>query len=107
MFHATITPYTLAIGGLATAYFALTSPGTVTTLFGVAFNFPLLWLVVSIGGRSFKGLSHLRQVPRDVSLAVIMTFLMLFIMVPVKIFSLVTMNRQGWVGTRNSIKPNI
>jgi len=107
MFHATITPYTLAIGGLATLYFALTSPGTLTTLFGVAFNLPLLWLVVSIGGRSFKGLSHLRQVPRDLALAVIMTFLMLFVMVPVKIFSLVTMNRQGWVGTRNSPKPKI
>jgi len=107
MFHATITPYTLAIGGLATAYFALTSPGTVTTLFGVAFNLPLLWLVASIGGRSFKGLSHLRQVPRDVSLALIMTFLMFFVMVPVKVFSLVTMNRQGWVGTRNSVRPNI
>jgi len=104
MFHATITPYTLAIGALATVYFALTSPGAETTLFGVAFNFPLLWLVVSIGGRTFKGLSHLRRVPRDVSLAIIMTFLMLFIMVPVKIFSLATMNRQGWVGTRNSPK---
>jgi hyaluronan synthase len=105
MFHATITPYTLAIGALATAHFALTRPGAETTIFGIAFNLPLLWLVVSIGGRSFKGLSHLRRVPRDVSLAILMTFLMLFVMVPVKIFSLATMNRQGWVGTRNSPKP--
>jgi hyaluronan synthase len=105
MFHATITPYTLAIGALATMYLALTHPGADTTIFGIAFNLPLLWLIVSIGGRSFKGLSHLRQVPRDVSLAIIMTFLMIFVMVPVKIFSLVTMNRQGWVGTRNSPGP--
>src|SRR5438477_7931932 len=105
MFHATITPYTLAIGALATVYFALTRPGAETTIFGIAFNLPLLWLVVSIGGRSFKGLSHLRRVPRDVSLAIIMTFLMLFVMVPVKIFSLATMNRQGWVGTRNYLTP--
>jgi hyaluronan synthase len=105
MFHATITPYTLAIGALATVYLTLTHPGADTTIFGIAFNIPLLWLVVSIGGRSFKGLSHLRQVPRDVSLAIIMTFLMIFVMVPVKIFSLVTMNRQGWVGTRNSPGP--
>src|SRR3989442_9533257 len=100
MFHATITPYTLAIGGLATLYFALTSPGTLTTLFGVAFNLPLLWLVVSIRGRSLKGLGHLRQVPKDFDLAVIMTFLMLFLIVPVKIFSLVTINRQGRAGSR-------
>jgi len=106
MFHATITPYTLAIGGLATLYLALTSPGAETTLFGFAFNLPLLWLVASIGGRSFKGFSHLRQVPRDLSLAVIMTFLMLFVMVPVKVFSLATMNRQGWVGTRKSPGPD-
>ena len=105
MFHATITPYTLAIGALATVYFALTRPGAETTIFGIAFNLPLLWLVVSIGGRSFKGLSHLRRVPRDVSLAIVMTFLMLFVMVPVKIFSFATMNRQGWVGTRNSPRP--
>src|SRR5437667_6049611 len=105
MFHATITPYTLAIGALATVYFALTRPGAETTIFGIAFNLPLLLLVVSIGGRSFKGLSHLRRVPRDVSLAIIMTFLMLFVMVPVKIFSLATMNRQGWVGTRNYLTP--
>jgi len=105
MFHATITPYTLAIGALATIYLALTRPGTETTLFGVAFNLPLLWLVASIGGRSFKGLSHLRRVPRDLYLAVIMTFLMLFVMVPVKIFSLATMNKQGWVGTRRNPQP--
>src|SRR2546422_441700 len=104
MFHATITPYTLAIGALATAYLALTSPGTATTIFGIAFNLPLVWLVASIGGRSFKGISHLRRVPKDVSLAIVMTFVMLFLMVPVKIFSLATMNRQGWVGTRNSPK---
>ena len=105
MFHATITPYSLAIGALATAYLALTSPGTATTVFGIAFNLPLVWLVASIGGRSFKGISHLRRVPKDVSLAIVMTFVMLFLMVPVKIFSLATMNRQGWVGTRNSPKP--
>src|SRR5438309_8042885 len=85
IFHATITPYTLAIGALATAYLALSRPGLDTTIFGLAFNLPLLWLIVSISGRSFKGLSHLRRVPRDLSLAIVMTFLMLFIMVPVKI----------------------
>ena len=105
IFHATITPYTFALGALATLYLTLTHPGTVTTIFGVAFSFPLLWLIFSISGRSFKGLSHLRQAPRDLSLAIIITFLMLFIMIPVKIFSLVTMNSQGWVGTRPSPKP--
>ena len=104
IFHATITPYTFALGALATLYLALTHPGTVTTLFGLAFSFPLLWLIFAIGGRSFKGLSHLRQVPSDLSLAIIITFLMLFVMIPVKIFSLLTMNSQGWVGTRQSPK---
>src|SRR5438552_5619630 len=102
IFHATITPYTFALGALATLYLALTHPGTVTTIFGVAFSFPLLWLIFSISGRSFKGLSHLRQAPADMSLSIIVTFLMLFVMFPVKIFSLITMNSQGWVGTRPS-----
>ncbi len=105
IFHATITPYTFALGALATLYLALTHPGTVTTIFGVAFSFPLLWLIFSISGRSFKGLSHLRQAPGDLSLAIIITFLMLFVMIPVKLFSLVTMNSQGWVGTRQAPKP--
>jgi cellulose synthase/poly-beta-1,6-N-acetylglucosamine synthase-like glycosyltransferase len=104
IFHATITPYTFALGALATLYLALTHPGTITTIFGVAFSFPLLWLIFSISGRSFKGLSHLRQVPGDLSLAVIITFLMLFVLIPVKIFSLLTMNSQGWVGTRGVSK---
>jgi hyaluronan synthase len=102
IFHATVTPYTFALGALATLYLALTHPGTQTTIFGVAFNFPVLWVILSISGRSIKGLSHLRQVPGDLSLVVIVTFLMLFVMFPVKIFSLVTMNTQGWVGTRPS-----
>jgi hyaluronan synthase len=100
IFHATITPYTLAIGALATIYLALSQPGAVASVFGTALNIPLLWLVFSISGRSFKGLSHLRRVPWDISLILVMTFLMLFVLVPVKVFSLVTMNRQGWVGTR-------
>ncbi len=102
IFHATVTPYTFALGALATLYLVLTHPGTQTTIFGVAFNFPLLWVILSISGRSIKGLSHLRQVPGDLSLVVIVTFLMLFVMFPVKIFSLFTMNSQGWVGTRPS-----
>src|SRR2546428_8079147 len=105
MFHATITPYTFALGALATLYLALTHPGTVTTLFGLAFSFPLLWLIFSIGGRSFKGLSHLRRVPSDPSLAIIITLLILFVIIPVKKFSFVTMNSQGWVGTRPTPKP--
>src|SRR5947207_100498 len=104
IFHATVTPYTFALGALATLYLALTHPGTQTTIFGVAFNFPLLWVILSISGRSIKGLSHLRQVPGDLSLLVIVTFLMLFVMFPVKLFSLVTMNSQGWVGTRQAPK---
>src|SRR5947207_15970042 len=97
MFHATITPYTFALGALATLYLALTHPGTQTTIFGVAFNFPLLWVILSISGRSIKGLSHLRQVPGDLSLLVIVTFLMLFVMFPVKLFSLVTIDRKSVV----------
>ncbi len=100
IFHATITPYTLAIGALGTAYLALTQPGAVASVFGIVLNVPLVWIVFTISGRSFKGLSHLRRVPWDISLILVMTFLMIFVLVPVKVFSLLTMNRQGWVGTR-------
>ncbi len=100
IFHATITPYTLAIGVLGTAYLALTQPGAVASVFGIVLNVPLVWIVFTISGRSFKGLSHLRRVPWDISLILVMTFLMIFVLVPVKVFSLLTMNRQGWVGTR-------
>src|SRR5207247_11274204 len=100
LFHHTISPFPLAIGVLATTYLALSQPGAVARVFGTALNIPLLWIVFSISGRSFKGLSHLRRVPWDISLILVMTFLMIFVLVPVKVFSLITMNRQGWVGTR-------
>ncbi|CAA9439621.1 MAG: Hyaluronan synthase [uncultured Quadrisphaera sp.] len=54
----------------------------------------LAWAVV---GRSLRGLSHLRENPRDLALAPLMALVVAFVALPVKLWAAVTMNRQGWL----------
>jgi cellulose synthase/poly-beta-1,6-N-acetylglucosamine synthase-like glycosyltransferase len=52
------------------------------------------WLLV---GRSLRGLSHLRRRPGDAVLLPLVALVTIFIAMPVKTFSIITMNRQGWL----------
>jgi cellulose synthase/poly-beta-1,6-N-acetylglucosamine synthase-like glycosyltransferase len=57
----------------------------------------LVWVVL---GRGLRGLSHLRENPRDLAIAPLMAVVVAVIALPVKVWAAVSMNRQGWL-TRN------
>lgn len=54
----------------------------------------LAWAVL---GRGLRGLSHLRENPRDLAIVPLMTLVVAGIALPIKIWAAVTMNRQGWL----------
>jgi N-acetylglucosaminyltransferase len=58
----------------------------------------LIWLFVS---RGIRGYSHLRRYPFDLVFLPILTLVVIMISLPIKLFSFVTMNKQGWL-TRTS-----
>jgi cellulose synthase/poly-beta-1,6-N-acetylglucosamine synthase-like glycosyltransferase len=82
-----LTPVTM---GLAMAFLLLAfgsgHPSMVAAL--------LLWLII---GRGIRGLSHLREQPRDISIVLLVTLVTIAIALPVKTWALLTMNRQGWL----------
>ena len=53
-----------------------------------------LWIVI---GRGIRGFSHLRRHPMDLLLLPLMTLVVIFIALPVKLYAFVTMNKQGWL----------
>lgn len=52
------------------------------------------WLVI---GRGVKGFRHLLPSPRNTLLLPFMTLLSVFVIVPIKLWALLTLNKQGWV----------
>ena len=54
----------------------------------------LAWLMI---GRGVRGISHLRRHPADILLLPLMTFVVIFIALPIKLYAFVTMNKQGWL----------
>jgi hyaluronan synthase len=82
------TPVTMAV---AVTYIALSlrSDHPLPTL-GLA----VTWLLV---GRGIRSLSHLRRRPHDIVLLPVVTLVVAFIALPVKVYALVTMNKQGWL----------
>jgi hyaluronan synthase len=54
----------------------------------------LAWAVL---GRGLRGLSHLRENPRDLAIVPLMTLVVAGIALPIKVWAAVTMNRQGWL----------
>jgi hyaluronan synthase len=54
----------------------------------------LAWAIV---GRSLRGLSHLRENPREIVLAPLMALTIAVIALPVKLWAAITLNRQGWL----------
>jgi hyaluronan synthase len=57
----------------------------------------IAWLLL---GRSIRGLSHLRQRPRDIFVLPLVALMIIFIALFVKTFAIITMNRQGWLTRR-------
>ena len=52
------------------------------------------WLV---GGRAIRGISHLREHPRDVIYLPIIVAATIVVALPIKAYAFATMNRQGWL----------
>lgn len=52
------------------------------------------WLIL---GRAVKGFRHLRNRPRAVLLLPFISAVFIVVMIPIKLFALLTLNRQGWV----------
>jgi cellulose synthase/poly-beta-1,6-N-acetylglucosamine synthase-like glycosyltransferase len=82
-----VTPLTMAAAVYYTASWAA-SGGP------IAFVVALTWAVL---GRGLRGLSHLRENPRDVAIIPLMAFVVAGIALPVKIWAAFTMNRHGWL----------
>lgn len=60
----------------------------------------LAWLLL---GRGIRGISHLRRRPKDIVLLPLVAFTVILVALPIKLYALVTMNRQGWL-TRSDVQ---
>jgi hyaluronan synthase len=86
-----LTPVTMgmALGYLLFSRLELTARGVVLVL---------IWLLV---GRGIRGYSHLRRHPQELLLLPVLALVVITVSLPIKLFALVTMNKQGWL-TRTS-----
>jgi cellulose synthase/poly-beta-1,6-N-acetylglucosamine synthase-like glycosyltransferase len=82
-----LTPLTM---GIALTYLARWTlhPGEYIATIALA------WL---LAGRTIRGLSHLRERPRDILILPVVALATIFVALPVKVYGILTMNRQGWL----------
>jgi hyaluronan synthase len=82
-----LTPVTMgmALGYLLFSRLELTARGAVLVA---------IWLLV---GRGIRGYSHLRRHPQEVFLLPILALVVIMISLPIKLWALITMNKQGWL----------
>lgn len=52
------------------------------------------WL---LGGRAIRGISHLRENPRDIVYLPVIVIVTIVVALPIKTYAFATMNRQGWL----------
>ena len=83
-----LTPITMFA---AVYYVAVAAQGS-SPWFAVLLSFA--WLVV---GRGIRSISHLWRRPSDLLLLPLVTVVIAFVALPVKIYALFTMNKQGWL----------
>jgi hyaluronan synthase len=91
--QVSLTPLTM---GIAVAYLVR------WFLYGQSWEVVIViaWLLL---GRSIRGLSHLRQRPRDILVLPLVAIMIIFIALVVKTFAIITMNRQGWLTRRSGL----
>ena len=82
-----VTPLTMGAAVFYTAAWAISGPVWAPAA-------ALGWAVL---GRGLRGLSHLRENPRDVTIMPLMALVVAGIALPVKICAAFTMNRHGWL----------
>ncbi|KAA1374814.1 glycosyltransferase [Aeromicrobium fastidiosum] len=61
---------------------------------GATLGLACSWLMI---GRGIRSLSHLRRRPQDIWLLPLVSVVVAFIALPIKVYALVTMNKQGWL----------
>jgi hyaluronan synthase len=67
------------------------------SLIGNHWSFVALGIGWLLGGRVIRGISHLRENPRDIVYAPLIVLATIFVALPIKTYAFVTMNRQGWL----------
>lgn len=60
----------------------------------IALALAACWMVV---GRGIRGISHLKRRPNDIWLLPLVTAVIALIALPIKVYALFTMNKQGWL----------
>ena len=61
----------------------------------------VLAVIIMVVGRGVRSVSHFREHPRDMLLLPLATFLVIWTALPIKLWSALTMNRQGWLTRTN------
>ena len=82
-----IGPFTLLIPVFFLVHETVASNWTVVAVI-------LLWLIL---GRAIKSMRHFRSEPRALLLLPLITLIFIVVMIPIKLYALVTMNKQGWI----------
>lgn len=88
MMQILMTPFTMLV---AIAYVVLSVRSANPWL---ALGLAVLWAVV---GRGIRSISHLWRRPEDIVLLPLVAAVIAFIALPIKIYALFTMNKQGWL----------
>ncbi|MDF2993401.1 MAG: glycosyltransferase [Microbacterium sp.] len=88
MMQILLTPFTMFV---ALAYVALAARAEHPLL---GLGLAVVWLFV---GRGIRGMSHLWRRPEDIVLLPLVTLVIIFISLPIKVYALFTMNKQGWL----------
>jgi len=88
MMQILLTPFTMCV---ALAYIFLSVRAQQPIL---ALTLAIVWLFV---GRGIRGMSHLWRRPEDIVLLPLVTVIIIFVALPVKVYALFTMNKQGWL----------
>jgi cellulose synthase/poly-beta-1,6-N-acetylglucosamine synthase-like glycosyltransferase len=83
-----LTPLTM----FAAVYYVAVAAQGPSTWVAVVLSFA--WLVV---GRGIRSISHLWRRPSDLLLLPLVTLVVAFVAFPIKLYALVTMNKQGWL----------
>jgi N-acetylglucosaminyltransferase len=86
-----LTPLTMA---LTLAYLIFSRLELTPTGIALAFG----WLLL---GRGIRGYSHLKKHPGEIILLPLTALIVIMIALPIKLYALITMNKQGWL-TRSS-----
>ncbi|WP_283287560.1 hypothetical protein [Microbacterium sp. IEGM 1404] len=88
MMQILLTPFTMFV---ALAYIVLAVRADNPTL-GIILA--IVWMFV---GRGIRGMAHLWRRPEDIVLLPLVTVVIIFVSLPIKVYALFTMNKQGWL----------